>query len=301
MKKIITFTLALAIVFSVFTAVPAFAKTYKDFTYKVKNGTVTILRYKGKAADVKVPSKIGGKKVVKIAGNAFIPDSGSENLSLKTVVIPDTVTSIGSSAFSMCTKLSKVTLGKNVKVISPTAFYSCSSLKTIKLPDKLEKLCGSCFALSGLGTIAIPKNVKFIGRNALSSDKLTKITVDPKNKAFSAASGLLYNKKKTRLVWCPRKIGAKTVSVAGSVTVIGQDAMFGVTTATSVKLPKKLTKICENGICLYRCKSITIPETVNDFGMNSVVGMEKGFTIRGKKGSLAEKYAQMCGYKFIAV
>lgn len=88
-----------------------------------------------------------------------------------TTTIPDTVkigkktykvTSIAANAFKGCSKLKKVTIGKNVTKIGKKAFYGCKNLKTIKInTTKLtKKSVGSkAFAkINAKAVVTVPKN-----------------------------------------------------------------------------------------------------------------------------------------------
>lgn len=88
-----------------------------------------------------------------------------------TATIPDTVkigkktykvTSIAANAFKGCSKLKKVTIGKNVTKIGKKAFYGCKNLKTIKINStKLtKKSVGSkAFAkINAKAVVTVPKN-----------------------------------------------------------------------------------------------------------------------------------------------
>lgn len=72
------------------------------------------------------------------------------------VVIPENVTSIGSNAFSGCTKLKSLTLPSKVKSIGSNAFYSCKNLKkmTIKTAKLTSKGLGKK-ALKGIPAKAV--------------------------------------------------------------------------------------------------------------------------------------------------
>jgi len=80
-----------------------------DFTYNFDDGGGKIISYNGSDKSVDVPPTVDYNgvtyKVVSIAAEAF-----KENLTLESVTIPDAIISIGSSAFSDCTHLSKVTI-----------------------------------------------------------------------------------------------------------------------------------------------------------------------------------------------
>lgn len=91
------------------TAIVASAATpASSFNYSVSGNNATITGYKGTATAVEIPEYINGKKVTKIGNNAFA------NKSIKSVIIPDSVTSLGSYSFYNCKDLKKVTLSKNL-------------------------------------------------------------------------------------------------------------------------------------------------------------------------------------------
>ncbi len=304
MKKLVSLITAVLIVATLFVTVPASAKTltYKDFEYKVSGSTVIVLKYKGSSASVTIPSKIDGKKVVKIAKTAFNKNYPNEaNTTLKSVKIPDTVTAIGSAAFAKCKKLSKVTFGKNVRNIADSVFCECSSLKSVKLPDSLVKLGECCFMTSGLKYITIPAKVRSISMNTFDCHYLEKISVNKNNKKYSSSNGMLYNKSKSKLLFCPRAIQSKTIKVSSSTRVIGTYSLFNIKNATALRLPSKLQKIEDFGVYLFEYRSLTVPASVNELGINSIISTSKNFTMRGKKGSAAEKYAKIYEYRFIAI
>ncbi len=68
-----------------------------------------------------------------------------DNQNLKNVILPDSVKSIGNSAFSGCSALTSVTIGENVKSIGIYAFFNCLSLKSIKLSDTTTEIGDSAF------------------------------------------------------------------------------------------------------------------------------------------------------------
>jgi len=59
---------------------------------------------------------------------------------LNNVIIPDTVTSIGSNAFDGCTSLTEITLPAALTSIDGYAFYGCTALKEINIPDSVNSM-----------------------------------------------------------------------------------------------------------------------------------------------------------------
>ena len=96
---------------------------------------------------------------------------------LTSIVIPDSVTSIGSLAFYNCTSLTSVTISDNVTSIGSSAFYNCTGLTDVTIPDSVTSIGDyafeSCASLTG---ITIPDSVTSIGDEAFSDcDNLTDI------------------------------------------------------------------------------------------------------------------------------
>ena len=93
------------------------------FRYTVENGEATITEYVGSAADVIIPDTIGGKPVVAIGTDAF-----QDQLTLKSVTLPDSVTRIEFGAFFRCVALESVNLGRGIREIDALVFSHCDKL-----------------------------------------------------------------------------------------------------------------------------------------------------------------------------
>jgi hypothetical protein len=145
MKKHIALLLIAAFAAAVFAGCAGKPKESpaSDFEYEIKDGKVTITRYIGKDADVVIPAQIEGKPVAELRW--MRGDSDAEESVLKTVVIPDSVTTISASCFSNCQKLESVKFGAGLKTIHERAFSNCSSLVRIELPEGLTFLGNRAF------------------------------------------------------------------------------------------------------------------------------------------------------------
>ena len=62
------------------------------------------------------------------------------------IEIPDSVTDIGSSAFSGCSKITSMTIGENVQTIGSDAFYNCTGITTIEIPASVTKIGSYAFS-----------------------------------------------------------------------------------------------------------------------------------------------------------
>lgn len=151
------------------------ATTENGLEYSTINNKVTITKcpenYEGALT---IPSKIGGKSVTAIADMAF-----ANCYSITSVVIPDTVKTMGQYAFNGCQALKKVTLSKNCKVVSDSAFSECPVLTTVVIPEGVTTIDDSAFSnCVALKSLKLPFSITKIGNYAFyECDSLTTVTV----------------------------------------------------------------------------------------------------------------------------
>lgn len=169
---------------------------------------------------------IGGVtyKVTSIAGNAF-----ANNTKLTKATIGSNVKTIGKKAFYKCTKLKTVTIGKNVTTIGSNAFCGCSKLTTVRMGSKVTTVSDKAFyKCTSLTNITIPSKVKKIGKQAFYGDKKLKtITIKTtmltsKNVGSSAFKGI-YAKAtikvpKSKLTSYKKILKAKGVSSKANIS-----------------------------------------------------------------------------------
>ena len=114
------------------------------------------------SGDIVVPSSLGGYSVRAIGNGAFC-----ECGNLKSVTIPDGVTSIGEEAFTDCEGMVSVYIPEGVVTIAKDAFDGCISLSSIKLPESLTVIGSRAFDdCWGLQYVEIPPTVTSIGYHA---------------------------------------------------------------------------------------------------------------------------------------
>ena len=119
--------------------------------------------------------------VLTISGTGDMQNSsfGWDKDLIKSVVINDGVTSIGSEAFKNCTNLTSITIPDGVTSIGDYAFYGCDSLISATIGDSVMSIGKYAFCnCTGLTDITIPNNVTSIDWGAFSGcTSLTSITI----------------------------------------------------------------------------------------------------------------------------
>ncbi len=188
----------------------------------------------------------------------------SNRSDITSVVIEPGVTSIGSLAFYKCSNLTSITIPSGLTSIGEMAFFNCSALTSVTIPNGVISIGNFAFgSCTGLKSITIPSSVTSIENNIFQDcTGLTNITVDSSNPSFCSESGVLFNKDKTTLIYCPRrKTGRYTIP--DGVTAIGDYAFYYCSGLTSVTIPSSVTSIGESAF--QHCTgltSITIPNSV---------------------------------------
>ena len=112
--------------------------------------------------------------VTSIASSAFSGCSG-----LTSITIGDSVTYIGEEAFIGCYGLTSITIGNSVTSIGSYAFMQCAGLTSITIPNSISSIPDYAFyECTGLTSITIPNSVSSIGHNAFQGClSLTSITI----------------------------------------------------------------------------------------------------------------------------
>ena len=166
------------------------------------------------------------------------------------------VTCIGWYAFYECSSLTSVMIPDSVTSIEFEAFYDCSSLTSITIPDSVTSIGWDAFSLcSSLTSITIPDSVTSIGWDAFSHcSSLTSITIP--DSVTSIGVGVFS--------YCS---SLTSITIPNSVTSIEYEAFYDCSSLTSITIPNSVTSI--GGYAFYNCSSltsITIPNSVTGIG-----------------------------------
>lgn len=192
---------------------------------------------------------------------------------IKKLVISEGVTSIGQYAFYFCTSLSEVSLPNTLEYLGASAFEGCSALKTVVIPNSVTDINDHAFArCTSLEFVDLP-------------DHLDRIQLS----TFYKCEAL------------------KMIDIPQSVTTIDEYAFLCCYSLENLDLPDNLRRI--GGRAFLNCtnlKSLTIPATVNSVGIDPFgkdetetgYQVKSDFTAYGERGSFIEGYCREEGIEF---
>ncbi|MDH6533447.1 RagB/SusD family nutrient uptake outer membrane protein [Parabacteroides sp. 52] len=227
---------------------------------------------------------------------------------LTRIDLPNSLVNIGSQAFAS-TEISSITIPENVSQIGAMPFYQCrnlaavgvasgnsyyksiegvlydSGIKTLLqcpnkksgnllIPNTVERIVDQAFdgGNSVLRYIFLPASLTHIGywslQNLLS---LHTIEVDAANKVYASEEGILYNKEKTTLIFCPQKNTISDLLIPHTVKRIKEEAFsFNNSFLVSITIPSSVEHIETSAILGENLKTVyalgRTPATVEHLG-----------------------------------
>lgn len=226
--------------------------------------------------------------VTSIGDKAFNTSPG-----VTSVTIPNTITSIGSSALSG-TSISEITIHNNITSIGNSAFAGCTGLTEITIPDNVTSLGSSiCSGCSNLKKATIPNHFTslhcaFSKCSSLTSLTLPEVLTEICDFEFNDCTSLA------------------SITIPNGVTSIGQSAFKNCTSLTSITIPENVTSIGEKAF--YNCSQLSTidlkSEVITWMGVDAIAGtayynnlpdMPGGLVYVGKvlynyKGTVPEDY-----------
>ena len=220
------------------------------YTYEKNASGITITRCEEiLPADVEIPAEIDGLPVTSIGKQVF---AGRD---MKSVVIPEGVTSIGAYAFAGCTSLTSITIPDSVFSIGEYAFQSCISLESVTIPDSVTSIKEYAFAkCTSLNNVIIPDSITAISNNTFSQcTSLSSITM-PKSvsrigaSAFEGCTSLGQIAIPTSVIWIDTAAfagctGLRSISIPDGVANINDFTFRGCTSLRSVTIQYSLSSI----------------------------------------------------------
>lgn len=187
----------------------------------LSDSTAKVTGWEHKSTSLSIPSslKMKGKirKVVAIAPRAFAKDDqgsitgivlpeylveiGEEAFKgsdVTSILMPNTVKSLGTCAFEDCKKLKEVTLSSSLTLIPMAAFRGCDALQELQVPASVTKIADLAFEASGLKEMELPMGVETVGAGAFyNCQQLEKLAFPNSLKKLGVCCFLYCNKLKS--------------------------------------------------------------------------------------------------------
>lgn len=188
----------------------------------------------------------------------------------------ENVEEIGSHTFSKCVQLKGVILRNSVKRITSSAFYGCTLLETISIPEGCVEL-GGFSGCTNLRNINIPKSVKKLGDNAFQDCRRFESFVIPEGVeelGYGAFEGCT-NLKKIILPSTLKRIGGcafkgctnlENIVMPDGVQEIGERAFDQCSRIRALKLPTSLKKIGDSAFQSLPIHLVIIPAGITELG-----------------------------------
>lgn len=206
--------------------------------------------------------------LTELPDNAFWTNSTSNYVTnLESITLPDSVTSIGSSAFRG-SGLTKIFIPANLTSINPDAFYDCRYLSTITISEECKNfkvVDNVLYSKDGTKLVmyvdkttesdfTIPASVTEIGKYAFLQAKITALSFESDSTLKTIGYNAFYG--------CS---GLTQLEIPDSVTTIELYAFYSCSNLISVKLPNGTTSLpyCSFGTC-SKLESVIIPKTLTE-------------------------------------
>ena len=227
---------------------------YADEQGVLYNADVTEIAYypEGLTGDYVIPNTIKS-----IGGGVFI---GKTNI--VKITIPASVVNIGNSAFENCANLAEVLFvegGEELLTIGDKAFYRCTALKSIKLPERTLSLGENCFDGSGLSDIDFG-GVRTIAANAFGNTKSLSVLTIPAS-VTEIGKYAFRSSAISEIKFAPRATGKEETPF--EPLKLGESVFTYCASLKKATFPDGLTSIPDS--TFYNCAALTyvyVPKTV---------------------------------------
>ena len=211
---------------------------------------------------LKAPQNLEGEYSIREGAKVIEKEAFSECNSLKSVIIPNSVTIIEDWAFLGCCSLRSIDIPDSVTKIGVSAFSGCSSLMSIHMPDSVTSIGYNAFeGCISLKNIRIPDSVTSIGSNAFEECVSLKSIIIPDSVTRIEGWTFYYCKS------------LESIIIPDSVTSIGDSAFSDCKFLININIPNGVTSIGDSAFSnCHSLTSVTIPSSVIAIGTNPFCG-----------------------------
>ena len=196
------------------------------------------------------------------------PPGGVVNIPSSIAGLNGSVTSIGPNAFYYCSGMTSVTIPNSVTSIGDGAFNGCSGLTNVTIGNSVTSIGNGVFnSCSSLTSVTIPASVTSIGYEAFSyCSTLNVIAVASGNAFYSSLNGVLFDKSQSLLIQFPGGLTGAYI-IPTRVTSVGNGTFQWCSGLTGVTIPSSVTNVGDYAFSYCSgLTNITIPTSVTSIG-----------------------------------
>lgn len=164
----------------------------------------------------------------------------------------------------------------SVTSIGSSAFYECSNLISVTIPNSMTSIGSGAFSYcSALTSVTIPESVADIGQRAFyGCSSVASIVVADGNTVYDSREGCnaIIRKSDNELM-----LGCKNTTIPNSVKNIGKEAFSNCRDLTQIIIPDGITSIGDWAFSYCGLESIEFPssvETIGEFAFNYCTDMK---------------------------
>ncbi len=261
MKKILAFVSALCMVGSVLPVLPvqesacieASAEDSTElFNYSkqwertIENERIESIWISGvkdtSVTEIIIPAEIDGLPVTKIGWNAF-----SRCSNLISVTFPDSITTIEAGAFFGTPWLKAKQEENPFVIVNGILIDGSACTGDVIIPDTVKRISSKALTSSKLTSVTIPDSVIFISNTAFADtfvdSVLASVKVSENNPVYASEDGVLFSKDKTELLFYPPNSERTEYRIPDSVQSVQTSAFQNCQNLTSVTIPDTITKV----------------------------------------------------------
>ena len=222
-------------------------------TYRIDENGATITAAEATLTEANIPSVVefeGNQyPVIKINDRVF-----SDNINLTSVKIDNGLVEICRLAFNGCQNLESVMLPESLTTLGSEAFSSCKSLRAVKIPSGVASIPESCFyGCSSLESVTIPEGVTAIGDYAFGSCSLSNALILPESLEKIGDCAFYHNGT------------LRSVNIPAKVKKIEERA-FSLCGLTGLVIPEGVHTIGSDAFYKNSLENLTLPSTVTSIG-----------------------------------